>query len=143
LILPFFVDTNILVYATGEDARREPCLSVLRAISSGGAEGRTSTAVVEEAWHLELSERASFLEGVAERAYRIFTPLLPVTDATVGRALDLDAPGLGANDRIHVATCLENGIDTIVTADAAFDGLHGIRRVDPLDRRALAALLTH
>lgn len=139
--MTFLVDTNVLVYAASKSEHREPCLELLRAVGSGEADGRTSTAVVEEAWHLELSGRADFLAGLAERAYRLFTPLLPVTDETVARALALDVDGLGANDRIHVATCLENGVDTIVTADAAFDQVRAIRRVDPLDRRAVARLL--
>lgn len=139
--MAFFVDTNVLIYSTGEGERREPCIRILRAIGSGDADGRTSTAVLEEVWHLELSGRADFLAGAAARAYRIFTPLLPVTDEVVAAALSLDADGLGANDRIHVATCIENGIDTIVTADSDFDSVRGIRRVDPLDRRALSRLL--
>jgi hypothetical protein len=33
-------------------------------------------------------------------------------------------------------------IDTIVSADSGSDGMRGLRRVDPLDRRALRQLLT-
>jgi hypothetical protein len=45
----------------------------------------------------------------------------------------LDLPGLGASDRLHVGTCAEHGIDTIVSADADFDRVKGLRRIDPLD----------
>ncbi len=96
---------------------------------------------IEEVWHLELSGRLGEAAGLALTAYTVFTPLLAVTDETVTRALSLDAVRLGANDRIHVATCLENGIDTIVTADADFDEIRGLRRVDPLDERAVATLV--
>jgi predicted nucleic acid-binding protein len=136
----FFVDTNVLVYAAGEGEYREPCLELLRAIAAGGAEGKTSTAVLEEAWHVELSGRAGTLSGLARRSYALFTPLLSVTDETVSLAFSLDGGALGANDRIHVATCVINGVDTIVTADAGFDGIRGLRRIDPLDRRALSDL---
>jgi predicted nucleic acid-binding protein len=64
-----------------------------------------------------------------------------VTDETFRRALEVDVPRLGANERVHVATCLENGIDVIVSADEGFDGVKGIRRVDPLDERARRRLL--
>jgi predicted nucleic acid-binding protein len=137
----FFVDSNVFVYSAGERDRREPCIELLRAIGSGRADGRTSTSVVEEVWHLELSGRAGPLAGLAHRAYRVFTPLLPVSDETVARALALDLERLGANDRIPVATYLENGIDTIVSADADFDSVRGLRRVDPLDGLALSLLL--
>jgi predicted nucleic acid-binding protein len=137
----FFVDTNVLVYAAGEGEYREPCLELLRAIAAGQAEGKTSTAVLEEAWHVELSGRAGTLTGLARRSYALFTPLLPVTDETVSFALSLEGGPLGANDRIHVATCIVNGVDAIVTADTGFEGIGGLRRIDPLDRRALSDLV--
>jgi predicted nucleic acid-binding protein len=137
----FFVDTNILVYSAGASERREPCIELLRAIGARRVDGRTSTSVIEEVWHLELSGRAGPLTGLTTRSYAVFTPLLPVTDETVELALTLDAGALGSNDRIHLAICLLNGIDTIVTADAGFDSLHQVRRVDPLDTRAVARLL--
>lgn len=139
--MSFFVDTNIVVYAAGQGEYREPCLELLRAVAAGRCEGRTSTAMVEEAWHLELSGRGGPLPGLARRTYAVFTPLLPVTDETVELALSLDAGALGANDRIHLATCRQHSIDTIVSADADFDQVKGIRRIDPLDREALSRLL--
>lgn len=139
--MTFFIDANVIVYAAGESSYRAPCLEILDAVARRAADGKVSTAVFEELWHLEMSGRAGPLTGLARRSYTIFTPLLAVTDEIVARALALDVPRLGANDRLHVSTALANGIDTIVTADAGFDGLSGIRRVDPLDEPALARLL--
>jgi predicted nucleic acid-binding protein len=136
----FFVDTNVVVYATTDSAYSEPCLAVLEAVARG-AEGRTSTAVLEEVWHLELSGRVGDLGGLARHAYSVFTPLLDVTDAIVEAALDLDAKAIGATDRIHVATCAANGLDTVVSADSGFDAVRGLRRVDPLDERGVRRLL--
>lgn len=138
--VPFFVDTNVAVYAASEGAYAGPCGAILTAVARG-AEGRTSTAVIEELWHLELSGRAGRLDGLARHAYDVFTPLLDVTDPIVAAALDLPTISLGANDRIHVATCSAHGIDTIVSADRGFDGVRGLRRVDPLDERAVSRLL--
>lgn len=138
----FFVDTNVVVYSGSPDDERHPaCIALLSAIASGHAAGRTSVSVIEEMWHLELSGRVPRATGLAARAYGVFTPLLPVTDETVSAALELELTGLGANDRIHVATCLENGIKTIVTADSGFDGIRSLRRVDPLDARSVRRLL--
>lgn len=136
----FFVDTNVVVYAATDGPYRESCLRILDA-TARGAEARTSTAVLEEAWRVELSGRAGDLAGLSANAYSVFTPLLAVTDEIVDAALRLRAAGIGANDRIHVATCALNGIDTIVSADTGFDGVRGIRRIDPLDARPLARLL--
>jgi predicted nucleic acid-binding protein len=139
----FLVDANVLLYAAVECEQHDACAEVLRSIVAG-ADGRTSVAVLEEVWHIERSGRLGTLAGLAERAYRLFSPLLPVTDEAFAKALVLDAPRLGANDRLHVGTCFVNGIESIVTADRGFDRVRGIRRVDPLDAPARRRLLrTH
>jgi predicted nucleic acid-binding protein len=137
----FLVDANVVIYAGVPSEYREPCLGVLTAVASGSANGRTSTAVLEEVWHVELSGKAGSLSGLTNWAFTVFTPLLPVTDETFRLALTLDAERLGANDRIHVATCLSHAIETIVSADATLDEVQAVRRVDPLDARALRRLL--
>jgi predicted nucleic acid-binding protein len=136
----FFVDADVIVYSAVPSTRREACLEVLAAIAAG-AEGRTSTAVLEEVWHLELSGRAGDLDGLTARAYAALGPLLPVTDEAFRRALGLDAAALGANDRLHVTTCLTHGIDLVISADQGFDSVAEVRRIDPLDGPARTALL--
>ena len=107
----------------------------------GHVNGVTSTAVLEEVLHLELRTTTLDLRGVAGLAYGMFTPLLPVTDEVMTAALELGERALGSNDRVHVATCRVNGIDVIVSADRGFDSVTGLRRVDPLDEGAVAALV--
>ncbi len=139
--MTFLVDANVVIYSAIESPYRAPCLELLSAIARGRAPGRLSTAILEEVWHVERSGRAGDLTGLTSRAYTAFTPLLPVTDTTFSMALSLDAPALGTNDRLHAAVCHEHSIDSIVTADADFDGVSGLRRVDPLDEPALRTLL--
>lgn len=140
--MTFFVDANVVVYSGVRDSPyREPCLEIMAAITRGEVEGRTSTAVLEEVWHVELSGRVRELDGLTARAHAILGPLLPVTDEAFRRALGLEAPALGSNDRVHVATCLTHGIDLVVSADREFDSVPEIRRVDPLDGPARMALL--
>lgn len=140
--MTFLVDANVVVYAAVDSPYRTNCAKLLAVAARGDADGRMSTAVLEEIWHLELSGKAGDLSGLTARAFTLFTPLLSVTDATISRALTLEVSTLGANDRIHVATCLENEIEAIVTADAGFDGIAGLRRVDPLDDSAVQALVS-
>jgi len=138
----FFLDANVFVYAATPSDYREPCMEILAAVAHGAVDGRTSTAVVEEVWHLELSGRVGDLDGLARQTFTVMTPLLAVTDEIVGVALGLEAAALGANDRIHAATCITHGIERLVSADTDFDGLGPrLGRVDPLDRRALDRLL--
>jgi uncharacterized protein len=140
--LTFFVDANVVVYSGVRDSPyREPCLEIMAAITRGEVDGRTSTAALEEVWHLELSDRVRELDGLTARAYAILAPLLPVSDEAFRRALGLDAPALGANDRLHIATCLTHGIDLVISADRGFDSVPEVRRIDPLDGPARAALL--
>ena len=138
----FFVDTNILIYSDGPGANRLACLEVLDAIALGQARGRTSAAVLEEVWHLELSGKAGSHHGLTEDALALFNPLLAVTDEAFRLAFALQArSSLGANDRLHVGTCLAHGIRIIVSADAAFDSVAAISRVDPLNDAARRQLL--
>lgn len=139
--MTFLVDTNVMVYALTATEYRRPCAALMGQIASGEADGRTSVAVIEELWHLELRRRPLGLEGAAVRYLKVFSPVLGVDQHVLAAALDLSAPDLGAADRVHVATCAAHGIGAIVTADAGFDGAGGLRRVDPLDRRAMAELL--
>ena len=139
--MAFFVDANVIVYAATDGPYHESCVEILFAVSEGKVVGRTSTAVLEEVWHVELSGKAGDISGLADNAYTLFAPLLAVDHEIVGAALALPPSVLGANDRIHVATCALGEIETIVTADADFNDVRGIRRVDPLDRRALRRLL--
>jgi predicted nucleic acid-binding protein len=137
----FFVDTNVVIYTRSSSPYCDPCSEIVTAIAAGEADGCTSTAVLEEVWQLELSERAKRLDGLTTNAYETFRPVLDVTNEIFARALDLHDIRVGANDRVHVATCLANGIDTIVSADRGFDTVEQLRRVDPLDTPAVEKLL--
>ena len=139
--MTFFVDANVILYAATDGPYRDPCLRILDAVTAGETDGRTSAAVLEEVWYVERSGRAGPLDGLAAHAYTIFTPLVPVTDEAFGLALSLRAKDLGPADRLHAGTCLAHRIDIIVSADSAFSGGRGLRRVDPLDAKALRNVL--
>lgn len=139
--MTFFVDANVVLYSASVSAYRDPCREVLAAIVGGHAAGQTSTAALEEVWHLESSGRVADIVGLTQAGYQVLAPLLPVTDDVFRLALELDATALGTNDRLHAATCAANDIEVILSADADFDDVPGLRRVDPLDRHAVEALV--
>lgn len=138
--MTFFVDANVLVYSATDCEQHASCTWLLDEIADG-ADGRTSPSVLEEVWNLERTRRVGDLSGLTGRAYRIFGPLVSVTDEAFALALEVEGPRLGASDRIHVGTCLAHGIGTIVTADKAFDRVRGLRRVDPGNARAIRRLV--
>ena len=139
--MTFFVDANAIIYSAVEGPGREAGLKVLRAVALGDVDGRTSPAVLEEVWHVVERRYRGQLDGLVESALEIFSPLLPVTEEALTHALSLDASGLGPNDRLHLGTCAAHGIETVLTADRAFDGIGGVARVDPLDPGAVERLL--
>ncbi len=48
-------------------------------------------------------------------------------------SLDLiERTSIRGRDAVHAATALAYGIETIASSDAAFDGIPGLRRIDPL-----------
>ncbi|HZB48259.1 MAG TPA: type II toxin-antitoxin system VapC family toxin [Mycobacteriales bacterium] len=138
----FFVDTNVFVYAVAEDSPYQAgAVATLEALGAGTASAVTSVTVIEELLHHELRGRLPGLDGVTEATFRLVRPVLSVTEKILAAAFDLTVRGLGANDRLHVATCQLNDIKTILTADEGFDGVPGLRRVDPADLSEVRALL--
>lgn len=137
----FLVDANVLVYAAAADEVGERCRDLLRGVAEGRIDGHCSTAILEEVWHLELSGRLPELEGFTGIAHQALAPLLPVTDETFAAALELRAPELGANDRIHVATARSAGLAAIASADRGFDDVAGIERIDVLERGPVERLI--
>lgn len=139
--MTFFVDANVFIYAVTESPASDNCMRVLDAVASGEAAGRTSPAVLQEVWHVSERLFGKREDGLIESALTIFSPLVPVTADGLSRALSVDAPLLGAQDRVHVGTCGVEGIEMILTGDRGFDGVAGIRRVDPFDAAAVDRLL--
>lgn len=139
--MTFFVDANAIVYTVLDVAARDNCTRILRAIAAGDVDGRTSPAVLEEVWHVTAHRYPGKTGDLPGRALTIFSPLLPVTEDALVHALSMPSSKLGPNDRLHVGTCATHQIGTVLTADRAFDGLKGIRRIDPFDGEAVEELL--
>ena len=61
-------------------------------------------------------------------------PVLPITHALMRRVPLLAGryPHLAARDIVHLATCIHEGINEIVTPDRGFDHLVEVRRIDPM-----------
>lgn len=71
----------------------------------------------------ELTEVWNILDYLKERHIEV----LDVTSDTVKLALDLARThGLMTYDSIHLATCFEHGIKTMVSSDKHFEGIPGI-----------------
>lgn len=132
---PVFLDSNVFLYAAGAGhPLRAPCQALLARVGDGALAATTSVEVVQEVMHVAARRgQRDAAAALADALLALFPGLLSVTPAVVSRASELfrGHPDLSVRDALHAATMLENGIDTIVTADRHFDSLDGLRRVDP------------
>ncbi len=137
-----FIDTAVVMYAVGSDHPLKPaCAEILRRVASGAMHGVTSAEVIQEIVHRFVhAGRAQHAAEVAGHALSVFSPVIPVSHSVVERLPGLLAryPGLAARDLLHVATCLEERIVTIVTPDREFDAVAELIRADPADPATLA-----
>jgi predicted nucleic acid-binding protein len=131
-----FSDTNVPVFASGrEHLYREPCVSILVAAAAIPGKCVTSAEVLQEIFHLY------FRRGEAQHGRLVLNrfdraidgQVADVTRQDVMAATEMnDSLRLQSRDRLHVAIMRRLGITDIITADAAFGAVPGIRRLDPI-----------
>lgn len=130
-----FVDAAIFMYTIGaEHPLKASCRAVIRQIKEGQVDAATSVEVVQEILHRYRSVgRPDLARALSQDVMDTFAPLLPVTHAVMRRVSVLSDryPSLSSRDLVHVATCIVEGIETIITPDAGFDRVSEIRRIDP------------
>jgi len=131
-----FIDAAVIMCAAGgEHPLRDPCRRVLSRIGTGELDGVISAEVVQEILHRFVSvRRADVGREQATEAMDFFAQVLPITHALMRRVPDLVAryPSLDARDLVHVATCIHEGITTVVSPDRGFDQVAEVRRIDPM-----------
>ena len=130
------LDTTVLVYAVGSDhALREPARALVAAIGAGTLRATTTAGVLQEFAHVRARRRSRADAVELTRAFaKLLAPLLPVEEEHLDLGLGLYErdEGLGAFDAVLAATALGSGVEALVTADRAFDGVPGLRVV-PLE----------
>ncbi|MBM4247719.1 MAG: type II toxin-antitoxin system VapC family toxin [Deltaproteobacteria bacterium] len=128
-----FVDSNIPMYVAGRDHRlRDPSRRVLERIRAGDLDACTSTEVLQEIlYRYSALARLDLAREVYDLFVRICPVVLPVTLADTDRARDLlvGGTGISARDAVHAGVMLNNDVTTIVTFDAGFDRIPGVKRL--------------
>ncbi len=136
---PFFVDTNIVMYAAGAaHPYKEPCVWVVTEIAAGRIPAVTDAEVVQEIlYRYGALQRWQIACEMATSLFELLPAVLPVTPTDAKQAVELFAVyapnGVKARDVIHVAVMQNNGIDRIISTDKHFDLVDGLVRYDPLD----------
>lgn len=135
------LDTAVFVYAVGGEHRyREPCRALLDRVGDGDLTASISVELVQEFTHVQLrrgGDRAGALRLSAIVAHT--GRLIAFEPGDVPTMLDLLGrhPRLDSRDAVFAATALNRGLEAIVSPDRAFDGIDGLRRLDPVDAAAL------
>ena len=138
-----YVDTNVFLYAIGTEHRyREPCRSLVRAMSRGSLRGETSVETLQELVHHRRRHGDPDATERGRQAMALCHVLHALEPPIALAALDLidRHPSLPTRDAVHAATALTNGVATVLSADQDFDAVTGIIRIDPLDHRGTAEL---
>jgi predicted nucleic acid-binding protein len=117
---------------------REPCQAIIRAAGDGRIRLHASVELVQElVFHRMRRVDRGAAVAQARDAAQLCT-LHEFDSGVLGRALDLitSHPVIGGRDAVHAATALHAGLAEIVSPDAAFEGLDGVRRISPQDLAA-------
>ena len=134
-MIPSFLDANIPILATGPAiAPKDECLRLLGLARAYPGSCVTSAEVLQEVFHVlhrrVLPERLQQTLALVTGA--VHGNVVPMLAFVVLRAASLDLRHLQARDLVHLATMERLGISAIISTDTGFDGVPGVRRLDPL-----------
>ena len=129
------VDANVIMYAAGGDHQyKGPSLEFLRRVARDEVDVLLDAEVLQEILH-RYRAIGRWAEGrhVYDLARRIVPTVAPITAEILDRAREiLETHGeASARDALHAAACLVSGARAICSYDRDFDGIDGVRRVEP------------
>jgi uncharacterized protein len=127
-----FVDSNVPMYLVGADhANKGAARTALERAIADGERLVTDAEVMQEILHRyaaigrrdAIAPATDVLLGVVDEVYPVDADAV----LAAGRLLDR-MTGLSARDALHVALMRRHGVDDILTFDAGFDVIAGLRR---------------
>lgn len=129
------VDANVFMYAAGTPhPHKAASVAALRRIAAGELEAVTDAEVLQEILHrYRMLRRWEDGKRVYDLARRIVPQVLPVSLEVMDEARRLlnRLPRLQARDAVHAAVARVHGAEAILSHDADFDQIPGLRRRDP------------
>lgn len=130
-----YLDTNFFIYLSDTSSPFHlPCLRLVRYCNKNKILTSTSTETIQEIIHLAKNTK-QLDKGllVSQKTLQLVHELLPVGKATIGIYLKKAGVHRAAKSRdlIHLAVCLENKIEKIVTYDKEFRTFAGIKALQP------------
>jgi predicted nucleic acid-binding protein len=131
-----FIDANVPIYAAGKPHRlKRPCAQILLLVAEHPDAFTTDAEVLQELLHRYLALRL-WPQGrdVLQRFQELMEGRVePVHAADIGRAAETagQVQDLSARDLLHAAIMQRLGVRRIISADADFDRVPHIERLDP------------
>jgi predicted nucleic acid-binding protein len=141
--MTYFIDANVPIYASGRPSElKEPCTAILQALAAGRIEAATDAEVLQEVAYQYYKRGQTALGVTVASRFSVLMPLvLPVeaTDCLLMLDILMAHQAMEPRDALHYAIMRRHGISHIITADAHFDALSDIVRIDPRDAPRLIA----
>ena len=126
------------MYAAGAPHRyKAPCVRILSDVEIGILVAAINTEILQELLyrysHIKLADKGIQL---CRDILKYPLTILPIAENDIRLAIDLfhlhQAAGLKPRDAVHAATMQNSGITQLISADADFDLLGSVIRIDPL-----------
>ena len=132
-----YFDANIFIYMA--DARSpyfQQIYELTSHLHNKGIKIITSTETIQEIIHVSKKEK-QYKEGlkIAEHTLQAIDAILPVQKDTIKIFLKKNEKYRlnESRDVLHLAVCLENNIDTIITYDNGFKNFTEIKAYNPIN----------
>lgn len=130
-----YIDTNILIYPhTGDDAKSEACIEILRKATSQDINAGTSVLAWDEFQHVlkkEYGEKEK-TKAIEQSKDLLKNPGIEWFEATkkiIEKAQEItEKHNIKPRDAIHAATAIINNCSEIVSDDPDFDKIKELKR---------------
>lgn len=138
------LDTNVILYALGgPHPAAEPCRRIVALAGEDRLQAEAPVDMIQEILHhrtRRLGDRAQAKKDALTAAALCRLHAVEPRDAREAARLFAESGRLSARDAIFAAIAARHGLAAIVSADADFDGLPDLQRIDPTDAQAVATL---
>lgn len=128
-----FIDSNIPMYLVGSShPHKADAQRLLERFVSEQERLVTDAEVLQELLHRYVAiHRRDAIQPAFDAILGLVDEVFVVAAADVERAkvLVLGHPRLSARDALHLATMERHGVERILSFDAGFDGIPGVRRI--------------
>ncbi|HVE50480.1 MAG TPA: type II toxin-antitoxin system VapC family toxin [Casimicrobiaceae bacterium] len=127
-----FIDSNIPMYLVGAaHPHKAGARELLEGAIAASKRLVTSVEVLQEILHRYVAiGRRDAIQPAFDALLGVVDEVIPIQLIDVERAREfvLGIPDLSARDAIHAAVMARNSVELIMTFDATFDSVPGIRR---------------